>query len=127
MMATKTSHRSSCTTPGKRIAMGLHVRDTTPSTIPAPTSHPELNIEVFDVRRLKVAFRNAGSTSKAKPYGVNGALIGYAVLDTPPTSPTALSRLRKNVPNLEFFPRNYCISKKSRTFAENSELNFSLS
>jgi hypothetical protein len=78
-------------TDAQRIAMGLHVHDTTPTTIPAPTTRPELSIEVLDVRRLKVVFHDMGSTSKAKPYGVNGAVIVYATLDTPPVSPTALT------------------------------------
>jgi hypothetical protein len=79
-------------TDAQRIAMGLHVHDTTPTTIPAPTSRPELDIDVLDVRRLKVVFHDMGSASKAKPYGVNGAVILYAVLDTPPASPAALTR-----------------------------------
>jgi hypothetical protein len=32
-----------------------------------------------------------GSTSKAKPYGTNGAVIAYAVLNAPPTNPDALT------------------------------------
>jgi hypothetical protein len=79
-------------TDAQRIAIGLHLHDTTPTAIPAPTSRPELDIDVFDVRRLKVVFHDMGSSSKAKPYGVNGAVIVYAVLDTPPVSPEALTR-----------------------------------
>jgi hypothetical protein len=79
-------------TDAQRIAMGLHVRDTTLTIIPAPASRPEFEIEVLDLRRLKVGFRDMGSTSKAKPHGVNNALIFYAVLDTPPASPDVLTR-----------------------------------
>jgi hypothetical protein len=32
-----------------------------------------------------------GSDSKAKPYGVNGAVIIYAVLDAPPADHSALT------------------------------------
>ena len=78
-------------TNAQRIALGLHVRDITPSNIPAPKSRPELDIDVLDFRRLKVIFRDMGSKSKAKPYGVNGAVIVYAILDTPPTDVSALS------------------------------------
>jgi hypothetical protein len=39
--------------------------------------------EVLDVRRLKVHFRDLDSESKARPYGTNGAVIFYAVLDAP--------------------------------------------
>jgi hypothetical protein len=79
-------------TDAERVAMGLHVHDATPSNIPAPVSRPELDIDVLDVRRLKVVFHDMGSTRKAKPYGVSGALIACATLDTPPASPDALTR-----------------------------------
>jgi hypothetical protein len=71
-------------TDAQRVSMGLHVRDSAYSAIHVPTTRPELDIDVFDVRRLKVKFREMGSDSKAKPYGINGALIVYAVLDVPP-------------------------------------------
>jgi hypothetical protein len=79
-------------TDAQRIAMGLHVHDTTPTTIPAPVSRPEFDIDVLDLRRLKVNFRDMGATTKAKPYGINGAVIFYALLDTPPASTAALTR-----------------------------------
>jgi hypothetical protein len=79
-------------TDAERIALGLHVRDTTPSNIPAPTTRPEIDLDVLDFRRLKVTFHDQGSDSKAKPYGVNGAVIIYAVLDTPPADHSALTR-----------------------------------
>jgi hypothetical protein len=75
-----------------RIAMGLNVRDTTRTTVPVPTSRPELDIYVVDFRRLKVVFHDMGSKSKAKPSGVNGAVIIYAVLETPPATPDVLNR-----------------------------------
>ena len=77
-------------TDAERVAMGLHVHDTTPSNIPAPHTRPELDIDVLDFRRLKVVFHDQGTDSKAKPYGTNGAVIVYAVLDTPPADPGAL-------------------------------------
>jgi hypothetical protein len=79
-------------TRAQRIALGLHVRDTTPSNIPVPKSRPELDIDVLDFRRLKVLFHDQGSDSKAKPYGTNGAIIVYAVLDAPPADVSALTR-----------------------------------
>lgn len=72
--------------------MGLHVRDNTPTTIQVPTTRPELEIEVYDVRRLKVVFHDMDSNSKAKPYGTNGAVIAIAVLDAPPIDHSALTR-----------------------------------
>jgi hypothetical protein len=79
-------------TDAKRIELGLHVRDTTPSPIPVPTTRPEFDIEVVDVRRLRVAFHDMGSDSKAKPYGINGAVFIYSVLDAPPADHSALTR-----------------------------------
>ncbi|MDR2765257.1 MAG: hypothetical protein LBB90_09550 [Tannerella sp.] len=79
-------------TDAQRIALGLHVHDTKPSNIPAPKSRPELDIDVVDFRRLTAAFHDQGSDSKAKPYGTNGAVIVYAVLDTPPADVSALTR-----------------------------------
>ncbi|MDR2811286.1 MAG: hypothetical protein LBB84_12165 [Tannerellaceae bacterium] len=75
-----------------RIELGLHVRNTKPSNIPAPKSHPEFSIDLLDFRRLKIRYKNMDSESRAKPYGVNGAVIAYDVLDVPPVRPTALSR-----------------------------------
>jgi hypothetical protein len=60
-------------------------------TIPVPKSLPELDIDVVDFRRLKVIFHDMGSDSKAKPYGVNGAVIVYAVLNAPPADVNALA------------------------------------
>jgi hypothetical protein len=79
-------------TDAERIAMGLNVRDTTLTTVPVPTTRPELDIDVVDFRRLKVVFHDQGSDKKAKPYGVNGAVIIYAVLDAPPADHSALTR-----------------------------------
>jgi hypothetical protein len=79
-------------TDAERISLGLHVRDTKPSNIPVPKSRPELDIDVLDFRRLKIVFHDMDSDSKAKPYGVNGAVVLYAVLDTPPADVNALSR-----------------------------------
>ncbi|MDR3262641.1 MAG: hypothetical protein LBT78_12535 [Tannerella sp.] len=79
-------------TDAQRIATGIPVHDTVRSTIPVPVSRPNIDIDVLDVRRLKVHFQNMGSAGKAKPRGVNGAIIVYAVLDLPPSSPAALTR-----------------------------------
>ncbi|MDR2641545.1 MAG: hypothetical protein LBC74_02000 [Planctomycetaceae bacterium] len=76
--------RNPIITDAQRISMGLHVRDTAPSPIPVPSSRPEMNIDVLDFRRLSVSFHDFGSASKAKPYGVNGAVILYSVLNSPP-------------------------------------------
>jgi hypothetical protein len=78
-------------TSAERVDMGLHVRDTTPTTIDVPKTRPELSIEVVDFRRLKVSFRDHGSKSRAKPYGIDGAAIIFAALDAPPADHSALT------------------------------------
>jgi hypothetical protein len=79
-------------TDAQRIALGLHVRDKKQSTISVPPTRPEMDIDVLDYRRLKILFHDMGHDNKAKPYGVNGAVIAYAVLDAPPANPDALTR-----------------------------------
>jgi hypothetical protein len=79
-------------TEAEQIALGLHVRDTNPSTVPVPATRPTLHLQVVDFRRLKVIFHDQDSDSKAKPRGVNGAVIIYAVLDAPPANSNALTR-----------------------------------
>jgi hypothetical protein len=84
--------RNPLITDAQRMELGLHVRDTTRTPVPVPISRPELDIDVLDVRRLKLLFHDMGHTGKAKPYGVSGAVIASAVLDAPPASPDALTR-----------------------------------
>jgi hypothetical protein len=77
-------------TAAERIDIGLHVRNTTPTAIDVPKTRPELFIEAVDFRRLKVSFYDQGSTKKAKPYGINGAVIICAALNEPPKDHSAL-------------------------------------
>jgi hypothetical protein len=71
--------------------LGLPVRDTTRSPIPRPTTFPEFSLQVSAIRTLAVRFRVMGSAGKARPYGYNGAVIYYAVLDTPPKDSSELT------------------------------------
>jgi hypothetical protein len=73
-----------------RDTLGLPVKDTTHSPIPAPTTYPEFFIKVKDIRALEVHFKVMGSTSRGRPYGYNGAIIHYDVLDAPPAGPDEL-------------------------------------
>jgi hypothetical protein len=76
----------------QRIAMGLHVRDTTPTRIPVPSTRPEVSLAVADIREIVVNFHDMGSSSKARPYGVVGAVLAYSMLDAQPTSIDQLTR-----------------------------------
>ena len=77
-------------TPPIRDMLGLPVKDTTHSPIPAPTSYPEFFVKVKDIRAMEVHFKVMGSAHRGKPYGYNGAVIYYDVLDTPPADPSEL-------------------------------------
>jgi hypothetical protein len=73
-----------------REQLGLTIKDTTRTPVPVPTTYPEFFVRVKDIRALDVHFKEMGSAGKAKPYGYNGAVIFYGVLDTPPTDPSQL-------------------------------------
>jgi hypothetical protein len=77
-------------TPAQRVSLGLRVHDTRVSAIPPPSTRPEFDILVHDVRRLKILFRDMGAARLARPYGTNGAVIAYAVLEAEPPSIEAL-------------------------------------
>jgi hypothetical protein len=79
-------------TAAERVAAGLHVGDGTYSAVGVPDSSPLLYVETGGSRQLNVAYANRESRSKAKPYGVNGAVIAYSVADEPPASPDGLTR-----------------------------------
>jgi hypothetical protein len=78
-------------TPEDRANMGIPEKDTTHTPVPIPHTRPEFNITVKDIRLLSVSFKDQGSASKAKPYGINGAVISWAVLDAPPADEKALN------------------------------------
>jgi hypothetical protein len=56
-----------------------------PSPIPDPPTRPEFIIKILDIMRLAIHFWDQGSTSKAKPYGIDGAVIYWAILDHVPS------------------------------------------
>lgn len=70
--------------------LGVGVKDTIRTPIPRPTAYPEFFVKVKDIRALEVHFKPMGSAGKGKPYGYNGAVVYYAVLDKPPADPSEL-------------------------------------
>ncbi|MDR1865999.1 MAG: hypothetical protein LBR08_10565 [Bacteroidales bacterium] len=79
-------------TDAQRVATGLRVRDAKPTRISVPNTRPRLNLGVVDIRELSVRIRDTGSSRRARPYGVIGAVLAMAVLDAPPTSIDRLTR-----------------------------------
>jgi hypothetical protein len=72
------------------IALGFTKHSTSHTPAPVPTTYPELEIDSSVIRRLIVHFKDNGSASKAKPAGVHGTEIRWAIL---PASPTKISEL----------------------------------
>jgi hypothetical protein len=64
-----------------RRKMGLHVPDPLPTPSPDPQTRPEFEIRVRDIRTLSLLFHDQGSERRAKPKGIGGAVIHWAVLD----------------------------------------------
>ena len=66
-----------------RIYMGLPVHKSSRTAVPVPATFPEYTVET-SLRRVTIHFRDAGSGKKAKPAGVGGAVIIWAVLEAVP-------------------------------------------
>ncbi|MDR1335405.1 MAG: hypothetical protein LBK22_01080 [Tannerella sp.] len=66
--------------------MNLPIHDTKPSHVQDPTSMPEAESDSSTIRRIGVHFHDKGKKSKAKPAGVQAAVIRWAILDHPPVS-----------------------------------------
>ena len=73
-----------------RLEMGIAIRPTHRTPAPVPTTYPIFTIDSSVIRRLTVNFRDQNSNRKAKPAGVSGAMIRWAILDTVPKDVEAL-------------------------------------
>jgi hypothetical protein len=69
-----------------RDQMGLPIHKPNPEPSPIPDLFPVAEVDSSIPRQLTIHFRNEHSKSKAKPFGVHGAEIRWAILDMPPTS-----------------------------------------
>jgi hypothetical protein len=65
-----------------RTAMELPIHKTTRTTAPVPTSPPFFETDTSVLRRITIHFFDQ-NTKKAKPAGVHGAEIRWAILDAP--------------------------------------------
>jgi hypothetical protein len=86
--------------------MGISPIDDEHSPIGKPKTRPVFYVKVRDTRLLAVHFRDEGSESKARPYGMNGAVISVGILDHPPVSPDELgsrTELATRTPHLLHF------------------------
>ncbi|MDR0585555.1 MAG: hypothetical protein LBG57_14570 [Treponema sp.] len=75
--------------------MGIPNYDAARASTGAPSTRPEFRLVVKGVRLIAVVFRDAGSASRAKPYGVAGAVIRWSsVLDPSPQALDAAAALK---------------------------------
>jgi hypothetical protein len=72
-------------TPSNLEAMGIVIgKGRGNITNPGPKSRPDFDIDSSMIRQLKVLYRDQGATSRAKPHGVHGVEICWAILGAPP-------------------------------------------
>jgi hypothetical protein len=75
-----------------RDAMGLPIHKTSRTPAPVPVTVPEAEVVLPSPAVVEIHFRDAESEHKAKPTGVHGAEIAWAILDTPPADWKQLTR-----------------------------------
>ncbi|MDR2516217.1 MAG: hypothetical protein LBC88_02415 [Spirochaetaceae bacterium] len=66
--------------------MGLPLHDTTRTSVPPPSTIPELELDSSILRQVIVHFRDAGSGSRGKPPGVHGIELRWSLRASPPAS-----------------------------------------
>jgi hypothetical protein len=67
-----------------RDAMGLPIHKTTRSDVPVPTTTVEAEVSLPSPAVVEIAYHDAESGHKAKPEGVHGAEVAWAILPVPP-------------------------------------------
>jgi hypothetical protein len=100
-------------TAADRARMGIREHDNIRTPIGVPQTRPEFSIVVKDIRRLALPFRDQGSASKARPYGMSGAVVRWGVQDAPPAKPEKLpsSKLATRTP----FILNFTEEERGKT------------
>jgi hypothetical protein len=58
----------------------------TRTPVPVPATRPEFSIVVKDIRTLSLPFHDQGTERRAIPYGIDGAVIHWVVMDHPATN-----------------------------------------
>ena len=77
----------------ERREMGIVARSTSRTPIAVPTTYPDFTVDTATIRRLTINFRDRNSERRAKPAGVSGAVIRWALLDKVPTEVAELTQL----------------------------------
>jgi hypothetical protein len=71
---------------GDRLDYGIRPPDPKPSPAPKPETHPEPVVDTSTLRQIKIRFVDSAARGRAKPPGIHGAEIRWALLDHPPVS-----------------------------------------
>jgi hypothetical protein len=93
-----------------KVNLGLHVPDPKPSPAPVPSSMPLVDL-IFTavIMRITLHYRDTNSPeSRAKPFGVHGVEIVWAILSAPPTTTSDLihSEFSTHSPHTFIFDEN---------------------
>jgi hypothetical protein len=88
-------------TNAERVDIGIPNKDGTRSPVHPPATAPEYVLLIKGIRQVIVDFKELGVAGKAKPYGCNGAVVYWGVLDAPPARPQDLpkSELASDTPH----------------------------
>jgi hypothetical protein len=76
-------------TDAMRIDMGLPIHKTTHTPVPPPQGKVDFTLEQLSGSRIGVYYHahdEERGTKNAKPFGVHGVELAWAILDTPPSS-----------------------------------------
>jgi hypothetical protein len=69
-----------------RLHYGITPVDHKPTPNPPPATFPEAEVDSSVIRQLTIHFWDSATKKRAKPHGVHGAEIRWAMLDAPPES-----------------------------------------
>jgi hypothetical protein len=75
-------------TDANKILLGVAIRKTPPSPIPAPTARPKMDLISVVARTVTVAIHNGSVTKRGKPVGAISAFVYTFVGENYPTDPT---------------------------------------
>jgi hypothetical protein len=73
-------------------SMGLPLHDGTRTSVPPPTTIPELELDSSVIRQISVHFRDAGNDKRGKPAHIHGVELRWTLLDNPPHSVEDLAK-----------------------------------
>jgi hypothetical protein len=67
-------------------SMGLPLHDNTRTSVPPPSTIPEIELDSSIIRQVTVHFKDNGSDKRGKPQGVHGIELRWSFLDVLPAS-----------------------------------------